>query len=155
MSKYLQRNPISLHIGILRYKRINMGILVIFHVQYWMVVAIVFRPFVISVASKQKTSCTLGMRLTVKPNTKPHLNWTYWILPSNNMQWTYQWSWINESKETRTNQIHTYNYTLHATFPSHELFQDKRIALMINNKRTTIKEPTTTTTTTTRKKQLK
>lgn len=36
-----------------------MGILVIFHVQYWMVVAIVFRPFVISVASKQKTSCTL------------------------------------------------------------------------------------------------
>lgn len=26
--------------------------------------------------------------------------------------------------------MHTYNYTLHATFPSHELFQDN------NNKRT-------------------
>lgn len=122
-----------------------MGILVIFHVQYWPLLLfsglLSYRMLHENERKKQQPKHSMHSQ-NVLDWTKLHLNWTYWILPSNNMQWTYQWSWINESKETRTNQTHTYTNSvaaLHATFPSHELGQDKRIALMINNKRTTIR----------------
>lgn len=75
-------------------------------------------------------SCFILSLSLIAAHRKPHLNWSFeYYLSSNNMRWTYQWSWINgkakkRNEQQKQQQIHWESNTINA-FPSHET-QDER-----------------------------
>lgn len=145
-SKYLQRNTQY----ILRYK-INMGILAIFHVQYCLLlfsrVASLLSCLLYFALQREESrfrasfhALALSLSL-IAAHRKPHLNWSIeYYLSSNNMRWTYQWSWINGKAKKRNEQQKQQQQALRIKYnqcvPFSRNSRQTRKALMLNNERT-------------------